>query len=212
MPPTDHDRRGHVVHLVLAAVELESARRDALGKLGIAFQTVAGGEGVNPVKLRTDILPAGRDQHPAAQIENRHADRGQPVDIVQQRLQRRNIHHIGQFQRTNITLGTEQAVELGPHPVFTVAQCRLGLLTLGDILLQTLLRHDVIMLDALHVHDDLAQSQQQHGHQRGQNDQTLAARRGHEVAQAHLEKPGIGGAPQIQQAHDDQHHCLQAIG
>ncbi len=94
----DHEGRGHVPHVVLAAVELEGAGFHAGGEFGVALDAAAAGFGMNAVEFGADVLPAGGCQQVALQIGDGHADAVHGIPGIHDGLNGGQIEQVRQFE------------------------------------------------------------------------------------------------------------------
>ncbi|MPN38388.1 hypothetical protein SDC9_185912 [bioreactor metagenome] len=82
---------------------------------------------------RADLLPAVRDEDLAAQVHDREHEPRQIVEVIEQRLDRRNVDDVLKLQRADIPFGRQDRVQLGADAALALPQRRLRLLALRDV-------------------------------------------------------------------------------
>lgn len=91
-------------------VSLKGSRIDALGQDGVAFQTVLKRLGFASVELDAEVLPADGHQDLARHVEYGPQDAGQPIEILEQRLQNLDIDNIREFELTDVALNVHDGL------------------------------------------------------------------------------------------------------
>ena len=70
---------------------------------------------VHAVELGADVLPAHAHQHPSLDVDDAHGDAGHRVEVVHELLKGRGVDQVRQFERAQVAVGREYALELPPH-------------------------------------------------------------------------------------------------
>ena len=66
---------------------------------------------VDPVELRTDILPSCPYQDFALQINDRHGNASKLIEVIHKRLDRRGINDVGQIEVSDVAFRGKDAFQ-----------------------------------------------------------------------------------------------------
>ena len=85
------------------------------------------------VELGADVLPSHADQDPAFEIDHRHGNASELVELVHERLERRRVDDVGELQVPDVSFWREDAVQLQPDALLARPERLLRAPLRGDV-------------------------------------------------------------------------------